>query len=73
MTQGRSLTFALVVLDTIVVFLVFNTVAWLRGVTSWHDPLTTALSLPLGKRRVLQGRLGARARQKRLFGFGGVL
>ncbi|HWA28472.1 MAG TPA: sugar transferase [Lacunisphaera sp.] len=47
MTQGRSVTLALVVLDAIVVFFVFNTVAWARGVIYWYSPLTTALSLPL--------------------------
>src|SRR5688572_26547072 len=47
MTQGRTVTFALMVLDTLVVFLVFNTVAWTYGVIHWGNPLTSALLLPL--------------------------
>lgn len=47
MTQGRSVTLALLVLDAIVLFLVFNTVAWARGVMHWDAPLTGALLLPL--------------------------
>jgi exopolysaccharide biosynthesis polyprenyl glycosylphosphotransferase len=47
MTQGRSATLALLVLDTIVVFLVFNLVAWARGVVHWDAPLTGALILPV--------------------------
>ncbi|HEY8996000.1 MAG TPA: exopolysaccharide biosynthesis polyprenyl glycosylphosphotransferase [Lacunisphaera sp.] len=47
MTQGRSVTLALVALDTIVVFLVFNTVAWARGIVHWDAPLVSALTLPV--------------------------
>ncbi|HEX2861570.1 MAG TPA: polyprenyl glycosylphosphotransferase, partial [Lacunisphaera sp.] len=47
MTQGRSLTLALVALDALVVFLVFNLVAWGRGVVHWSDPLLGPLILPV--------------------------
>jgi exopolysaccharide biosynthesis polyprenyl glycosylphosphotransferase len=47
MTQGRSVTLALLVLDAIVVFAVFNTVGWLRGVVHWEAPLLEPLMLPL--------------------------
>jgi exopolysaccharide biosynthesis polyprenyl glycosylphosphotransferase len=41
------MTLALVVLDAIVVFLVFNAVAWGRGVVHWDAPLTGPLILPI--------------------------
>jgi exopolysaccharide biosynthesis polyprenyl glycosylphosphotransferase len=47
MTQGRTVTLTLLVLDVIVVFLVFNTVGWLRGVVHWEAPLLEPLMLPL--------------------------
>jgi exopolysaccharide biosynthesis polyprenyl glycosylphosphotransferase len=47
MTQGRLVTLALVVLDTIAVFLVFNFVAWTRGVAHWDAPITSPLILPV--------------------------
>jgi exopolysaccharide biosynthesis polyprenyl glycosylphosphotransferase len=47
MTQGRLITFALFLLDALAVFLVFNFVAWTRGVVQWHNPIVSALALPL--------------------------
>lgn len=47
MTQGRLVTFTLVVLDTLAVFLVFNFVAWTRGVASWEHPILAPLILPV--------------------------
>jgi exopolysaccharide biosynthesis polyprenyl glycosylphosphotransferase len=47
MTQGRTLTLALLLLDAAVVFLVFNTVGWVRGVVQWEAPLLEPLMLPL--------------------------
>jgi len=47
MIQGRLITFTLVVLDILAVFLVFNFVAWTRGVLDWHAPIFGPLLLPI--------------------------
>ncbi|MFZ5495218.1 MAG: exopolysaccharide biosynthesis polyprenyl glycosylphosphotransferase [Verrucomicrobiota bacterium] len=47
MTQGRLVTLALVVLDALAVFLVFNFVAWTRGVAGWDALIVAPLALPL--------------------------
>src|SRR4051812_40589258 len=47
MTQGRYVTFALVVLDALCVFVVFNFVAWTRGVAHWDAPILAPLILPV--------------------------
>ncbi len=47
MTQGRSFTLALLLLDALVVFVAFNTVGWARGVVHWEAPLLEPLILPL--------------------------
>ncbi len=47
MTQGKLITLALVALDTIFVFLVFNFVAWTRGVVAWDTPIMAPLILPV--------------------------
>jgi exopolysaccharide biosynthesis polyprenyl glycosylphosphotransferase len=47
MTQGRLVTLALVALDTLAVFLVFNFVAWTRGVAQWDAPIMAPLILPV--------------------------
>ena len=48
MTQGRTITLALVLLDGFAVVVAFNLFAWLRGVNDLHDPLFAALILPVG-------------------------
>jgi len=47
MTQGRYVTLALVVLDIVMVFIVFNFVAWTRGVMHWDAPIMAPLVLPI--------------------------
>lgn len=47
MTQGRYVTLALVALDTLMVFIVFNFVAWTRGVVQWEAPIMAPLILPI--------------------------
>jgi exopolysaccharide biosynthesis polyprenyl glycosylphosphotransferase len=47
MNRGRLITAALVLLDMLAVFLVFNFVAWTRGVATWDDPIVAPLLLPL--------------------------
>jgi exopolysaccharide biosynthesis polyprenyl glycosylphosphotransferase len=47
MTQGRYGTLLLVVLDTLCVFVVFNFVAWTRGVVQWDQPIMAPLILPV--------------------------
>src|SRR6478609_3950140 len=47
MTKGRYETLILVVLDTICVFIVFNFVAWSRGVVHWYAPIMAPLILPI--------------------------
>ncbi len=47
MTQGKHVTLALVALDTIAVFLVFNFVAWTRGVAHWDSLIMAPLILPV--------------------------
>ena len=47
MTQGRYGTLLLVVLDTLCVFVVFNFVAWTRGVVHWDHPIMAPLILPV--------------------------
>lgn len=47
MTQGRSVTLMLVLLDTLAVFVVFNFFAWVRGVVRWDAPIMSPLILPV--------------------------
>ncbi len=47
MTQGRSVTIALVLLDSLAVFIAFNFVAWAWGVLSWTGYMLTPLLLPM--------------------------
>ena len=47
MTKGRYETLILVVLDTICVFIVFNFVAWSRGVVHWYAPIMAPIILPV--------------------------
>lgn len=47
MTRGRLVTLSLLVLDIIAVFLVFNFVAWTRGVAQWDAPIMGPLILPV--------------------------
>ena len=47
MNQRRLVTLALLGLDTFAVILVFNFVAWTRGVASWDAPILAPLILPL--------------------------
>jgi exopolysaccharide biosynthesis polyprenyl glycosylphosphotransferase len=47
MNQGRSVTLTLIVLDILTVFLVFNAVAWGRGIVQWESPLVEPLLLPV--------------------------
>ncbi len=47
MKQGRFATLLLVALDLCAVFLVFNFVAWTRGVAHWEAPIVSPLWLPL--------------------------
>ena len=46
MTQGRTVTFALVLLDIFAVVLAFNFFAWTRGMVDLHDLIFTPLLLP---------------------------
>ena len=47
MTQGRSVTLALIILDAFAVVVAFNFVAWTRGVMHWDDPILSPLLLPV--------------------------
>jgi len=47
MSQGRYVTLTLVVLDTILVFVVFNFIAWTRGIVHWDTLILTPLILPV--------------------------
>ncbi len=47
MTQGRTITLTLVLLDALAVVVAFNFFAWLRGVGDLHDLILTALLLPV--------------------------
>jgi len=47
MTQGRYGTLLLVAIDTLCVFLVFNFMAWTRGVAHWDAPIMAPLILPI--------------------------
>lgn len=47
MTQGRTVTLALVLLDGIAVIVAFNFFAWLRGVSDLHDLILAPLVLPV--------------------------
>lgn len=47
MTQGRTATFALLLLDVLAVILAFNFFAWTRGLVHLNDPLLIPLILPL--------------------------
>jgi exopolysaccharide biosynthesis polyprenyl glycosylphosphotransferase len=47
MTQGRTTTLALVLLDALAVVIAFNFFAWLRGVNNLHDPILGPLVLPV--------------------------
>jgi exopolysaccharide biosynthesis polyprenyl glycosylphosphotransferase len=47
MNQRRIVTLALMALDILAVVLVFNFVAWTRGVASWDAPILLPLTLPV--------------------------
>ncbi len=47
MTQGRTVTFALVLLDAVAVVLAFNLVAWIWGIIKWEGLLLLPLTLPV--------------------------
>jgi len=47
MTQGRTVTFILVLLDAVAVILTFNLVAWAWGVNRWQGLLIGPLALPM--------------------------
>ena len=47
MTQGRTATLALVLLDVLAVIVAFNFFAWTRGLVHWADPILLPLALPL--------------------------
>src|SRR6186713_862991 len=47
MSQGRYMTMTLVALDALCVFVVFNFVAWTRGIAHWQEPILVALTLPI--------------------------
>lgn len=47
MTQGRTVSPALLLLDAFAVVLMFNFVAWGWGVLSWHNPLLAPMVLPV--------------------------
>lgn len=47
MTRGRLVTLSLLGLDIVAVFLVFNFVAWTRGVAHWDTPIMGPLILPV--------------------------
>ena len=46
MSQGRTVTLALVLLDFLAVVLLFNFFAWTRGFAHWQDPILMPLMLP---------------------------
>ena len=47
MTQGRTITFALVLLDALAVVVAFNAVAWTWGVIQWNGIVLLPLALPV--------------------------
>jgi exopolysaccharide biosynthesis polyprenyl glycosylphosphotransferase len=47
MTQGRTATLSLVLLDALAVVLTFNFIAWAWGVLPLHQPILTPLALPV--------------------------
>lgn len=47
MTKGRFVAFVLLALDILAVFLVFNFVAWTRGVAAFDLPIVAPLTLPV--------------------------
>ena len=47
MSQGKQVSFSLILLDTLVVTLVFNLVGYARGVINLHDPLLAPLQVPI--------------------------
>src|SRR3954471_7511840 len=47
MTQGRTATLALVLLDAFAVIVLFNFFAWTKGFASWHELILVPLLLPL--------------------------
>jgi exopolysaccharide biosynthesis polyprenyl glycosylphosphotransferase len=47
MTQGRTITAILVLLDTVAVIVIFNFFAWTRGLVDLHDLILAPLLLPL--------------------------
>jgi exopolysaccharide biosynthesis polyprenyl glycosylphosphotransferase len=47
MTQGRTVTFALVLLDVVAVIAAFNFFAWTRGMVELHDLILAPLFLPV--------------------------
>ena len=47
MTQGRTVTFALVLLDVLAVVVAFNFFAWTRGMVDPADPIFAPLLLPV--------------------------
>jgi exopolysaccharide biosynthesis polyprenyl glycosylphosphotransferase len=47
MTQGRTVTFALVLLDALAVVVAFNVVAWSRGNIQWDGIVLVPLALPV--------------------------
>jgi exopolysaccharide biosynthesis polyprenyl glycosylphosphotransferase len=47
MTQGRTVTLALVLLDAIAVVVAFNFFAWTRGMVDFRDPIFAPLLLPV--------------------------
>ncbi len=47
MTQGRTITFILVLLDALSVVVAFNTVAWAWGVLHWEGFILAPLTLPI--------------------------
>jgi len=47
MTQGRTITFALVLLDALAVVVAFNAVAWTWGIIKWDGIILLPLTLPV--------------------------
>jgi len=47
MTQRRTITFILVLLDAVAVVVAFNFVAWAWGVLQWEGVVLAPLTLPL--------------------------
>ncbi len=47
MTQGRTITYALVFLDALAVVVAFNAVAWLWGIIKWDGVILLPLTLPV--------------------------